>query len=118
MRSLKRLWKDYRIFKEWYVMEIKKEFKSLFQTTTSSDIYTGFFRGAIKDFKKVLTRPKYHVYYSFIFIIVAVAEVVVGSWHWFLILFALFLFTVLYIRYHWTTGEPLKYYKETYFKET
>lgn len=113
MRTFKQRWKELRIFTDYFIVQIKEDFQSMFKSSTTPDTYVGFLTGILKDFKKALTRPRYHVYYALFFLIMAIAKYEI-----IIIVIASVLVVFFYIRSIWLSGEPLKFYKDKYYGKT
>lgn len=104
------MWKDAKIFLEWFYIEIKKDLFSLFDTTTSPGTYTSFIKSSIKSFRNVFFKPRNQVYWCFFFFIVALAKLNLAA-----IILTFILFWVVYIRKLIITGDWLKFYRERYY---
>ena len=120
MRPLKMILKDYEITIVWLKDEIKKDIKEFISSILTPKTYisksTNIIMDYIKALQSIFTSPTYGLYWAsslFIFSILFIKNV---FWRIFfgIIFFSLTIFSYIHLKYK--SGEPLKAYKEKYFK--
>ena len=104
------MWKDAKIFLEWFSIEIKKDLLSLFKTTASSGTYASFIKSLVKSIRNVFFKPRNQVYWSFLLFVIALA---IGNNISKIMFFSLFI--ILYFRKLWIGGEPMEFYRKKYY---
>ena len=112
MRPIRMYWKDVQIFAEFFYKGIISDIKGGFAYFSSGSTYKGFFNSIWKDIHNLFFRAKNRLYLSMF--IVVLSHLVNGI---LIKLFAWTLFIYMYARYKWSTGEPMKFYRESYFSE-
>lgn len=103
------LWKNIKIIVEFFYIEIKEDITKIFNVAP----YTSFLYDILLSFKRLFLTPTYQVYWSILFLVVAIAR-----FHWIIQILAFIIFCYTYFyRKIWKSGEPLKLYKDRYYSK-
>ncbi len=102
--------KDAMIFADFFRREIIEDIQSIIHYFLSKDTYKNIFSSSETTIRKTFFGAKNQLYMSMF--VVVLGFMVKGI---LIKIIVITLFIVMYVRYKWKTGDPMKFYKETYF---
>lgn len=109
-KRIRILWRNIKILMEWFIVETINDFKKL----KNKEIYKRKIKKIpliYKDIGRIFISPTYIVYWYMFLPFLALIKT--GASIWFFI--SIILYIIVYGWKLWVSGEPPRFYKETYF---
>ena len=100
------------IFVDFFYKGSKEDIRQLISYFLSKDTYKSFFFSSTKTFRRTFFGSKNQMFMSMFVVVLGfmikgiLIKVIVAT-----------LFIIMYGRYKWKTGDPMKFYKDKYFSE-
>lgn len=102
--------KDAMIFMDFFKRGFKEDIQSSIHYLLSTDTYKSIFSSSKTTIRKTFFGAKNQLYMSMFAVVLGfmIKGILVK-------IMVVILFIVMYIRYKWKTGDPMRFYKENYF---
>jgi len=110
VRPIKMYLKDAMIFLDFLKKGIKEDIYSLIRYFLSKNTYTNIFHSSTKTFRRTFFGVKNQLYMSMFVVVLGfmVKSILIK-------IIVIMLFIIMYARYKWRTGDPIRFYNESYF---